>query len=435
MSGVREDPGVGRYRRRVIDDELDELLPALPAVALQGPKGVGKTMTALQRARTVLSLDDEVQRTLLEADPGRLDREPAPVLVDEWQRLPSVWDRIRRSVDADPSGGRFLLTGSAAPLEAPVHSGAGRIVTLRMRPLSLAERGLTPVTVSLGALLGGGADVGGDSSVTLAGYVTEIVSSGYPAIRPLPERARVVALDSYLDAVVQRDFPEQGFVVRRPQTLRGWLAAYAAATATTASYNQILNAATPGESDKPARGTVTAYRDVLAQLWLLDPVPGWAPSASPFTRLGQAPKHHLADPALAARLLAATPKSLLTTGGAPGDVAPTPRDGSLLGALFESLVTQSIRVYAQAADAALYHLRTRNGDHEVDLIVEGPDRQVVAFEVKLSPTVDDRAVTHLRWLHHHIGDRLADAVVVTTGPSAYRRPDGIAVVPAALLGP
>ena len=116
-------------------------------------------------------------------------------------------------------------------------------------------------------------------------------------------------------------------------------------------------------------------------------------------------------------------------------MAPTPRDGPLLGALFESLVTQSIRVYAQAADGAVYHLRTRNGDHEVDLIVEGPDRQVVAFEVQLSPTVDDRAVTHLRWLHHHIGDRLADAVVITTGPSAYRRPDGIAVVPAALLGP
>ncbi|MGH9009246.1 MAG: ATP-binding protein [Acidimicrobiia bacterium] len=435
MPGGREHPSAVGYRRRVIDDELDELLPALPAVALQGPKGVGKTMTALQRARTVLSLDDEAQRALLEADPGRLDREPGPVLVDEWQRLPSVWDRVRRSVDADPSGGRFLLTGSAAPIDAPVHSGAGRIVTLRMRPLALAERDLAAAAVSLGALLGGGADVAGDSPVSLTDYVSEIVSSGYPAIRPLPERPRAAALDSYLDAVVQRDFPEQGLVVRRPQTLQAWLAAYAAATASTASYNQILKAATPGEGDKPARATVTAYRDVLAQLWLLDPVPGWVPSASPFSRLGQAPKHHLADPALAARLLAATPKSLLATGGAPGDVAPAPRDGPLLGALFESLVTLSVRVYAQAADAAVYHLRTRNGDHEVDLIVEGPDRQVVALEVKLSPTVDDGAVAHLRWLRDHIGDRLADAAVVTTGPYAYRRPDGIAVVPAALLGP
>jgi predicted AAA+ superfamily ATPase len=167
----------------------------------------------------------------------------------------------------------------------------------------------------------------------------------------------------------------------------------------------------------------------------LGPVPGWVPSASPFTRLGQAPKHHPVDPALAAKLLAATPTSLLTTGGAPGDMARAPRDGPLLGALFESLVTLSVRVYAQAAQAAVYHLRTRNGDHEIDLIVEGPDRRVVAIEVKLAPTVDDSDTTHMHWLRAEIGSRLANAVVVTTGPSAYRRPDGIAVVPAALLGP
>jgi hypothetical protein len=304
-----------------------------------------------------------------------------------------------------------------------------------MRPLSLAERGLTPQAVSLASLLAGRAGVAGDSEVTLSGYVDEIVASGYPAIRPLRGRALAAALDSYLDAVVQRDFPQQGLVVRRPQTLRAWLAAYAAATASTASYNRILAAATPGEGDKPARGTVTAYRDVLSQLWLLDPVPGWVPSTSRFSRLAQAPKHHLADPALAARLLAASAESLLATGGAPGDVPPTPRDGPLLGALFESLVTLSVRVYAQTAQAEVYHLRTRNGDHEVDLIVEGPDRRVVAVEVKLAGSADDGAVAHLRWLREQVGDRLADAVVVTSGRYAYRRPDGIAVVPAALLGP
>ena len=423
------------YRRRIVDDELDELFVALPALTLQGPKGVGKTMTATQRARTIFRLDDEAQRTLIAADPARLDREPGPVLVDEWQRLPAIWDRVRRSVDADPSGGRFLLTGSAAPVEAPVHSGAGRIVTLSMRPLSLAERDLGPATVSLRAMLDGAADIGGTTEISLGDYVTEIVASGYPAIRPLPERARTAAIDSYIDAVVQHEFPEQGLAVRRPQTLRAWLEAYAAATATTASYNQILEAATPGEGDKPARATVTAYRDVLAQLWLLDPIPGWTPSASSFTRLAQAPKHHLADPALAARLVAATHRSLLATGGAPGDVQAARRDGPLLGTLFESLVALSVRVYAQASEAAVYHLRTRNGDHEVDLIVEGADRQVVALEVKLAASVDDADVSHLRWLRDRLGDRLADATLITTGPYAYRRPDGIAVIPAALLGP
>jgi predicted AAA+ superfamily ATPase len=421
------------YAGRVIDRELDELLPSLPALSLEGPKGVGKTATASRRAKTVIPLDSTADRELLLADPDRLDSARRPVLLDEWQREPTVWDLVRRAVDRDPSPGRFLLTGSAAPLEAPTHSGAGRIVQLRMRPMSLAERGLTPATVSLSSLLAGDRPgIAGSSPVTLTGYADEIVRSGFPAIRTLAPRAQRAQLDGYLARIVERDFPEQGFLVRRPAVLRAWLAAYAAATATNASYNAILGAATPGEGDKPARSTTTAYRDVLSQLWLLDPVPGWVPGGNLFNRLAVAPKHHLADPALAARLLGAGTDALLDN-RARGPVVA--RSGSLLGSLFESLVTLSVRVYAQAAEAGVFHLRTRNGDHEVDLIAERADRRVVAIEVKLTPQVDDGDVAHLRWLRAMLGDDLLDAVVVTTGPAAYRRADGIAVVPAALLGP
>jgi predicted AAA+ superfamily ATPase len=118
--------GVRSYTRRIIDVELDALFPHLAAIALDGPKGVGKTRTATERASTVLRLDDPAERELLIADPGRIDREPRPILIDEWQRLPRVWDLVRHSVDADPSGGRFLLTGSATPTSAPAHSGAGQ---------------------------------------------------------------------------------------------------------------------------------------------------------------------------------------------------------------------------------------------------------------------------------------------------------------------
>ena len=191
----------------------------------------------------------------------------------------------------------------------------------------------------------------------------------------------------------------------------------------------------PANGDKPARATAATYRDVLSQLWLLDSVPGWSPSMSSFTRLAQGPKHHLADPALAARLLGATASSLIRTGGAPGDFYVVPRDGPLLGALFESLVVLSVRTYAQAAMASVYHLRTQNGDHEVDIIVEGEGLRVVALEVKLSRNVSDAGTRHLKWLRDRIGNRLVDAVVITMGRDAYRRRDGIAVVPAALLGP
>ena len=421
------------YLPRVVDTELDALLPSLPAISLEGPKGVGKTETAKRRAATVYAMDAQGDRELLQADPDRLNRAPTPILVDEWQREPGVWDLVRRSVDADPRAARFLLTGSATPTQAPTHSGAGRIVGVRMRPMSLAERGLCQPTVSLAALLAGGQlPVEGTAHLRLVDYAEEIVRSGFPAIRALTPRARRAQLDGYLARIVERDFPEQGHLVRRPATLRAWLAAYASASATTSAYNVILDAATPGDSDKPAKTTTIGYRDVLTQLWLLDPVPGWSPGRSAFSRLGQAPKHHLADPALAARLLRADVPALLDD-SAPGPAVP--RKGSLLGALFESLVTLSVRTYAQAAEAGVHHLRTRDGDHEVDLIVERDDLRVVAFEVKLAPSVSDADVAHLTWLRNRLGPDLIDAAVITTGRHAYRRPDGIAVIPAGLLGP
>lgn len=420
------------YISRVVDSELDALIEELPAISLEGPKGVGKTATAQRRAHSTFALDDDRTRQLLLADLSRLDGSASPVLVDEWQREPSVWDAVRRSVDRNARAGRFILTGSATPTTAPTHSGAGRIVRLRMRPMSLVERGHI-ASVSLAGLLGGHVgSISGTSELTLTGYADEVVRSGLPAVRQLGVRGRRVQLDSYLDRVVEHDFAEQGLLVRRPATLRAWLAAYAAATATAASYNTILDAAMPGDSDKPAKETTLAYRDVLTQLWLLDPVPAWIPGRNAFSRLAATPKHHLADPAFAARLLGAEVSSLLDDSvGGP----PVPRDGVLLGSLFESLVTLSVRVYAQAAEATVHHLRTRNGDHEVDLIVRRADGRVVALEVKLSGSVEDRDTVHLRWLRDRLGPDLLDAAVITTGPEAYRRRDGVAVIPAALLGP
>lgn len=421
------------YIPRTVDDELDDLLQGLSAISIEGPRGVGKTETARRRARTVFALDDPEQQELFGADPGRLDRSPVPILVDEWQRYPVVWDLVRRSVDRDSSPGRFLLTGSATPVAAPAHSGAGRIVRVRMRPLSLAERLRKPGAISLRDLLSGGRPgLDGATDVDAVEYTEEIVRSGFPAIRQMPDRARRAQLDGYLAGIVEHDFPEQGHLVRRPATLRSWLTAYAAATATTASYNAILKAATPGHGEQPAKTTTIAYRDVLGQIWLLDPVPGWLPVRNQFTRLAQAPKHHLADPALAARLLGASPQSLLA--GDQHEPA-IPRDGSLLGRLFESLIALSLRVYAQAAEATVYHLRTQSGSHEVDFIVERDDHRILALEVKLGTSVGEQEVDHLRWLRQEIGDDLLDAVIIYTGRYAYRRPDGIAVIPAALLAP
>jgi predicted AAA+ superfamily ATPase len=255
-------------------------------------------------------------------------------------------------------------------------------------------------------------------------YAEEIISTGFPGIRFEPQRTRQAHVDAYLANLVQREFAEQGLSVRKPETLRRWLAAYATASSTTTQYSRILDAATPGESDKPARSTTIAYRDVLDGLWILDPVPAWSPVNNEFSRLASTPKHNLADPGLAARLLGATAESLHRG-----------RHDHLLGPLFESLVALCVRVYADAANARVGHFRTRDGDREADLIVEREDGIIIAIEVKLDPTPSDDDTRHLRWLRARLGDDLAAAVVVTAGPAAYTRPDGILVIPLALLGP
>ena len=182
----------------------------------------------------------------------------------------------------------------------------------------------------------------------------------------------------------------------------------------------------------PAKTTGMAYRDALERLWLIEPVPAWLPTRNQIARLSAPPKHQLVDPALAARLLGVGADALLS-GHAVGP--PVPRDGTLLGGLFESLVTLGLRVYAQQSEANVKHLRTFSGDHEVDLIVERADGRIVAFEIKLTSMVDDDDVRHLNWLAARVGDELLDRLVISTGASAYRRRDGVAVVPAALLGP
>ncbi len=402
-------------------------------MALEGAKAVGKTASALRRATTVHRLDDPAELAIATAEPARLIAGPAPTLIDEWQRLPESWDLVRRAVDDGAPVGSFLVTGSLTPAGTPTHSGAGRIVTTRMRPMTLEERGVAEPSVSLSALLSGARpDVAGTTAITLGDYADEISRSGFPGLRSVSGRALRAQLDGYIDRIVTHDFEEAGHRLVDPEGLRRWLTAYAAASSTTASLETIRDAATSGQGEKPAKTTTIAYRNVLERLWILDPVPGWRPTRSPLGRLTISPKHQLVDPALALRLVGADADALL-------EGAPTPAvvrgDGVLLGTLFESLATLCVRVAAQHSEARVLHLRQHSGRHEVDLVVERADHRIVAIEVKLSrvPSPDDGK--HLRWLRDEIGDDLLDAVILTTGSDAYRDRDGFAVVPLALLGP
>ena len=425
------------YQPRIVDDELRELMDVLPAISIEGPRAVGKTRTALRYANTVYDLDDPEVLDAVHAAPKRLIHGEPPILIDEWQRYPASWDIVRRAVDRDFSPGRFLLTGSSRPNTLPAHSGAGRIVTLRMWTTTLAERfqhrpGLP--SVSLRSLFSGDRpEIRGSTDLTVEDYAEEIVAGGFPGWRNAKGRARRLLLDGYLHRLAEHDFPLAGHRVRNAAALRRWLTAYSAVTSTTASYEAIRDAATAGVGDKPAKTTTLAYRDTLEAMWVLEPLPAWLPVGSHLSRLKRSPKHHLADSALAARLLNITVDTLLS-GGSTASAGLTGASANLLGSLFESLVTHDLRVYAQAGDARVWHMRTWNDQREVDIVIEYEGR-VIPVEVKLGTEVTRRETRHLRWLRDRLGPGLIDAMVVTTGPRAYRNEDGIAIVPAGLLGP
>ena len=420
------------YESRIIESELRDLAAELPAVAIDGAKGVGKTATALQFASTVRNLERPGERLAIEAAPASALEGDAPILIDEWQHVPDVWNEVRRHVDAGAEAGRYLMTGSASPETVATHSGAGRIVSLRMRPMSLAERVPGLATVSLQDLLGGGIRaIEGRTDWTAPDYAQEVLRSGFPGIRAYSNRALRAQLSGYIERVVDRDFAELEHRLRKPQSLRRWMAAYAAATATTTSFDKIRVAAADEPGKVQSVAATLPYRDVLSRLWILDPIPAWKPWSASIPRLGSYEKHHLVDPALAATLLGATSAVLV----AGKERTPLPVVGStLLGRLFESLVTQSIRVYAQAAEVKAFHLRTHSGDHEVDLILERAGGGALGVEVKLKPGIEDRDVRDLLWLRERIGDEWIGGVVISAGPSAYRRKDGLVVVPAVLLG-
>ncbi len=421
------------YQKRVIDGLLDSYLEEVGAILLDGPKSVGKTVTAKERAKTTFELDDPAAHQIVSADPSWALSQPAPVLFDEWQRLPSIWDAVKREVSRrNTTNGPFILTGSAYVPDVTTHSGAGRFLEIRMRPMTLPERGVCSPIFSIGALMSGQQAISlSSSSLKLKDYVDEITASGFPGIRNLTLNARQAMLESYITTIINKDMKEAGHSVRKPERLRAWLKSYAAATSTTTSWEKIRAAATPGQTQMIAKTTTLPYIETLEALRIIDSVPGWLPTNSHLREVGQAPKHHLADPALTAVLLGETSESLLR---GTSDTKRNFGDSTLLGALFESLVVLNVRVFAQANHFALSHMRTIDQRHEVDIILESRNGDVMALEVKLSSLVHDKDVRHLLWLKDKLGEKLKEMVVVTTGSSAYRRSDGVAVIPLALLG-
>jgi predicted AAA+ superfamily ATPase len=423
---------------RLIEPYLRDLMQEFPAVAIDGLKGVGKTVSAKRLAATVFELDRPRDYEQMVSVPDILLSEKKPSLIDEWQRVPAVWDFVRRAVDDGAEAGSYLLTGSLASKDVNIHSGAARIIRKRMYPLSIAERAIEKPTVSLGEMLvsekPGTIKIEGKTEIATQDYIKEITVSGLPEFRRLSSENRKIAIESYFANVLTHDFLQQGVRLRQPETLFRWLRAYAAAISTDAGYTEILDASTAGESNKPAAKTTIAYREALQNLWLLSELDPWIDGEDFFHGLKRSSKHYLADPAFAAYLLGLDEKILLGAKNWPARAERfDEKYGSILGRLFEALVYLCLNTYASVNNAKLFFVRTHKGDREIDFVIE-KEGQVIACEVKFTPEATTDSGKHLKWFKEKTGSACVDAMIITTGGVAYRRSDGIAVVPLALLG-
>ena len=414
------------YLPRVADGLLATQLKAMGAVLIEGVKGCGKTETARRRAvsEVLLEADDNAERRAM-LDPRLVLDGETPRLLDEWQRVPRVWDAVRRAVDDRRIPGQFILTGSATPDDSVQrHSGAGRFGIVEMRTMTLAEKQAVVPTVSLVGLLEGVAPEPANCPLEFREYLHHLAVGGWPYLVGAGEGTAEAFLDGYLDVIIDRDIDEISGAARNPRLVRRFLHGYAQMTAHPANLSAIVRRAhddVDKESDAPSRYAATDYLDALRRMRIVDEVPAWDPSVRSSKRLAATPKRHLGDVSLAVSLLRMTPARML------GDLNTT-------GYLFESLVVHDLRVYAAAARAGVYHYRELDGRLEVDCVIETRDGDWVGIEVKLGEHEVDKAAESLTRLAERVARPPKALVVITATSLAYTRADGIHVIPLGCLG-
>ncbi|MBU6214017.1 MAG: DUF4143 domain-containing protein [Actinomycetales bacterium] len=413
------------YLPRVADAALTERLTSAGAVLIEGPKACGKTETARQQARSEIRLDvDTASRLAVDVAPGTVLAQPAPLLIDEWQLAPTVWDHVRRAVDDRKQHGQFILTGSAQPTDdARRHSGAGRISAMRMRPMSLSESRNSSAEVSLGKLLDGHAQPAPDPGMTVEVLADLVAQGGWPALLGLDARTCSRRLNDYLDQTCHVDVLLLSGSRRDPEKVRLLLRSLARHTATQAAVTTVT-ADVSQFGDSIDRKTASDYISALERLMIVENQPAWSPALRSRSHVRVSPKRHFVDPSLAVAAMGASPQRLL-------------RDPETLGLLFESLVVRDLRVLASALDASGYHDRDNN-NLEIDAIVQCLDGRWGAFEIKLGAGAIDAAAAQLLAFRTIVdtavcGEPAVLAVITSTGP-AYLRKDGVHVVPIGTLG-
>lgn len=413
------------YRPRIVDAEIRRLLSAMGTVVVEGPKASGKTETARRVAASEVRLDvDRNAREAVDVDPSLVLEGDVPRLIDEWQIKPEIWNHVRRAVDDRQLPGQFILTGSAVPMDDDTrHTGAARMVRMRMRPMSLFESGHSTGHVSLSKLLDGEPPRTPDPGLSVRDLADLVTKGGWPALVDHDVPDAIIAVRAYVDEIRRADLQRAAKTNHDPERVLQLMRSLARNVATYAPIATLAR-------DLGARGsaiheqTAHEYMSALDRLMIVEEQPAWAPHLRSRSRIRNAPKRHFVDPSLAVAALRATPDGLL-------------KDLNFMGFLHESMVTRDLRIYAQASDARVLQYRDNTG-LEVDAIVEA-DGRWGAFEVKLGSGQVEEAARNLLTFAERVdtskcGEPAVLGVIVGTG-LGYRREDGVAVIPIGALGP
>lgn len=419
------------YHPRLIENRLDELMGAFGCVEIHGPKWCGKTWTAMSRSASITKLDNPSERHAAEIEPALALAGEIPHLVDEWQEVPEVWDAARRFVDdAGNKRGLLLLTGSTALKKSERnrvhHTGAGRIARLKMRPMALCESGDSTAQISLKELFESGKLIPLKAETKSCDIARWCMRGGWPANLDLSDEAAAETASQYIQAVLDVNVVEEN---RSPETALSLLRALAVNASQAATIKTLAQDMSCGEGT-PSHDTVTAYLDLFDRLGIIEPLDGWEPPMRAKARVRVKPKRYFCDPSLAAALLGATQEKLL-------------HDMQTLGLLFENLVIRDLRIFLSTYTGLgneLYYYRDDKG-LEVDAIIEYQESWA-GVEIKLSDTKADEGAKSLIRLKNKVLANPANrsvepaflAVIVGRGSFAYTRPDGVMVIPVALLG-
>ena len=415
------------YLRRIADKALDSSLAASGAVLIEGPKWCGKTRIAKEKSASALFLQDpDHTSTYLKAadtKPSLLLRGETPRLLDEWQLAPVLWDAVRFAVDERGRPGQFILTGSAVPLDnAARHTGTGRISRLLLRPMSLYESLESSGEVSLKSLFEGPSEVEGASALNIEGVAEALVRGGWPASVGEPCEIALKRIQDYVEAVINIDVSRVDEVEKNPHLVRALLRSLArnvSTPATMATIRQDISGDGASISDK----TMASYLNALRRIFVVEDLPAWNPALRSKTALRTSPKRHFVDPSIATAVLRATPGGLLD-------------DFNLFGLLFESLCLRDLRVYAQAIDGEVSHYRDKSG-LEADAVVHLKDGRWGAVEVKMGAKEIETAAENLKTFSGKINpDKMRPPsflLVLTAAGPAYRRRDGVSIVPISCL--